>query len=156
MNFHPKIAFGFSDKGLPLSEKFSLGGKNSFFGLYSEELKGDKMILLNLGFRVNFLKRFYLTLRYDWGDAWTRLREIKWEKVEQGVGVGLSLATPLGPIEFYYGKAKGKKEKIYMQAGLELVKRYAPLAKENEPYEWGSETTVAPWVIYVLKELSQH
>jgi len=119
-NFHPKIAFGMSDKGLPLSEKFTLGGKDNFFGLYSEELKGEKMILLNLGFRVNFLKRFYLTLRYDWGDAWTKLKEIKWENVEQGVGVGLSLATPLGPIEFFYGKAKGKEEKIYMQAGLEF------------------------------------
>lgn len=119
-NFHPKIAFGMSDKGLPLSEKFTLGGKNSFFGLHSEELKGDKMILLNLDFRVNFLKRFYLTLRYDWGDAWSKLREIKWEKMEQGIGVGLSLATPLGPIEFFYGKAKGKEEKIYMQVGLEF------------------------------------
>jgi len=119
-NFHPKIAFGMSDKGLPLSEKFALGGKDNFFGLYSEELRGDKMILLNLGFRVNFLKRFYLTLRYDWGDAWSKLKEIKWEKVEQGVGVGLSLATPLGPIEFFYGKAKGKEEKLYMQAGLEF------------------------------------
>jgi outer membrane protein assembly factor BamA len=119
-NFHPKVAFGYSDKGLPLSEKFTLGGKNNFFGLHSEELKGDKMILLNLGFRVNFLKRFYLTLRYDWGDTWSKLREIKWEKMEQGIGVGLSLATPLGPIEFFYGKAKGKEEKIYLQAGLEF------------------------------------
>jgi outer membrane protein assembly factor BamA len=119
-NFHPKVAFGFSDNGLPLSEKFTLGGKDNFFGLYSEELKGDKMILLNLGFRVNFLKRFYLILRYDWGDAWSKLNEIKWEKVEQGIGVGLSLATPIGPIELFYGKAKGKEEKIYMQAGLEF------------------------------------
>ncbi len=119
-NFHPKVSFGFSDKGLPLSEKFTLGGKDNFFGLYSEELKGDKMILLNLGFRVNFLKRLYLTLRYDWGDAWSKLGEIKWEKAEQGIGVGFSLATPLGPIEFFYGKAKGKEEKIYMQAGLEF------------------------------------
>jgi NTE family protein len=120
LNFHPKVAFGYSDKGLPLSEKFTLGGKNNFFGLHSEELKGDKMILLNLGLRVNFLKKFYLTLRYDWGDAWSKLREIKWEKMEQGIGVGLSLATPLGPIEFFYGKAKGKEEKIYLQAGLEF------------------------------------
>ncbi len=118
--FHPKIAFGMSNKGLPLSEKFTLGGKNNFIGLYSEELKGDKMILLNLGFRMSFLKRLYLTLRYDWGDVWTKLREIKWEKMEQGVGVGLSVATPLGPIEFFYGKAKGKEEKLYMQAGLEF------------------------------------
>jgi SAM-dependent methyltransferase len=42
---------------------------------------------------------------------------------------------------------------VYRHAGLELVKKFAPLARASEPYEWVSETKVAPWVIYVLKEL---
>jgi hypothetical protein len=33
-----------------------------------------------------------------------------------------------------------------------LIKTYKPLGKENEPYEWVNETTIAPWVIYVLKK----
>lgn len=40
---------------------------------------------------------------------------------------------------------------VYQLAGLEIVETYRPLAKEGEPYEWGSETRVAPWVIYVLR-----
>lgn len=43
-------------------------------------------------------------------------------------------------------------KKTYMKAGLELVKTYKPLAKENEPFKWVNETRIAPWVIYVLKK----
>lgn len=39
----------------------------------------------------------------------------------------------------------------YRRTGLELVKTYKPLAKEDEPYEWINEKKIAPWVIYVLK-----
>ncbi len=39
---------------------------------------------------------------------------------------------------------------IYQQAGLEVVSMYKPLATSAEPYNWVSETTIAPWVIYVL------
>ena len=40
---------------------------------------------------------------------------------------------------------------VYGLGGLELVKTYRPLAKENEPYKWVNETRIAPWVIYVLR-----
>jgi ubiquinone/menaquinone biosynthesis C-methylase UbiE len=42
-------------------------------------------------------------------------------------------------------------QETFKRAGLELVKTYRPLAKEDEPYEWVNETRIAPWVIYVLK-----
>jgi len=40
---------------------------------------------------------------------------------------------------------------VYRNAGLHLVATYKPLATGDEPYPWVSETTIAPWVIYVLK-----
>jgi hypothetical protein len=40
---------------------------------------------------------------------------------------------------------------IYEQCGLEIVEIYKPLAHGDEPYEWVSETRIAPWVIYVLR-----
>lgn len=40
----------------------------------------------------------------------------------------------------------------YKRAGLEPIKTYKPLAKPTEPYKWVNETTIAPWVIYVLKK----
>jgi ubiquinone/menaquinone biosynthesis C-methylase UbiE len=39
----------------------------------------------------------------------------------------------------------------YRRAGLQIIKVYKPLAREDEPYEWVNETKIAPWVIYVLK-----
>lgn len=40
---------------------------------------------------------------------------------------------------------------VYELAGVEIVKTYRPLAKEDEPYKWVNETRIAPWVIYVLR-----
>ena len=40
----------------------------------------------------------------------------------------------------------------FRKAALELVKTYKPLAKEKEPYKWVNETTIAPWVIYLLRK----
>ena len=39
---------------------------------------------------------------------------------------------------------------VYERAGLLLIKTYRPLAKQSELYSWVNETTIAPWVIYVL------
>lgn len=41
-------------------------------------------------------------------------------------------------------------KKIFKKAGLELVKTYKPLARESDTYKWVSETSIAPWTIYVL------
>lgn len=43
-------------------------------------------------------------------------------------------------------------KKVFNQARLKVVQIYKPLAKGTEPYEWISETKIAPWVIYVLKK----
>jgi SAM-dependent methyltransferase len=40
---------------------------------------------------------------------------------------------------------------VYEKARLAPVKTYRPLGLDNEPYSWISETTIAPWTIYVLK-----
>lgn len=40
---------------------------------------------------------------------------------------------------------------VYKTAGLEVVKIYKPLGREDEPFKWINETKISPWVIYVLK-----
>ncbi|MBK8127713.1 MAG: hypothetical protein IPK53_01875 [bacterium] len=39
---------------------------------------------------------------------------------------------------------------LYAQAGLQVLELHRPLGKPEEPFAWKSETTVAPWTIYVL------
>lgn len=41
---------------------------------------------------------------------------------------------------------------LYKEAGLEVAEICKPLGKPDEPYEWISETTLAPWIIYVLRK----
>jgi SAM-dependent methyltransferase len=41
--------------------------------------------------------------------------------------------------------------RLFAASGLELVAEYRPLGRDDEPYAWVSETSVAPWFIYVLK-----
>jgi len=41
---------------------------------------------------------------------------------------------------------------VYYESGLVEVEKREPPAVGDEPYEWINETTIAPWVIYVLKK----
>jgi SAM-dependent methyltransferase len=41
---------------------------------------------------------------------------------------------------------------LYAEAGLELVEAARPLGREDEAMAWVSETSIAPWAIYVLKK----
>lgn len=40
---------------------------------------------------------------------------------------------------------------VYRRAGLTVVARHQPLATDDEPHEWVSETEIPPWTIYVLR-----
>jgi SAM-dependent methyltransferase len=40
---------------------------------------------------------------------------------------------------------------VFRRAGLEVVATERPLGRGDEPFAWVSETTIAPWVIYVLR-----
>jgi NTE family protein len=117
VNFHPKIAIGASDGTLPISEKFTLGGWDSLYGLFSEELVGDKVFVGSLGLRFRFFRRWYWTVRYDVGRVWSRLESIKFKNLKHGVGSSLALDTPLGPLEFAYGVATDEWDKFYFRFG---------------------------------------
>jgi hypothetical protein len=41
---------------------------------------------------------------------------------------------------------------LVVASDLDLVAHYSPLGREDEPYEWLSETSIAPWVIYVMRK----
>ena len=39
---------------------------------------------------------------------------------------------------------------VYRRVGLEVIRTYRPLGREDEPYPWINETSVAPRTVYVL------
>ena len=117
-NYHPRVAVGICRRGLPPSEKFYMGGMDSFAGYRESELSGEKMFVLNQELRLKLPLRFYLTGRLDYGDIYVTADDIKPEKFRSGFGVTLSFDSPLGPFDFGYGGGTSKKERVYFSAGL--------------------------------------
>ncbi len=107
--FSPRFEIGFADKTLPLSEQFSLGGQNSFFGMRENEFRGRQVFLASLEYRYELpFKIFfdtYIKLRYDIGSMWDKQEEIRFKDLRHGIGATLSFDTPIGPADFSVGKS---------------------------------------------------
>mgnify|MGYP001367860065 FL=1 len=105
----PKISFGFADKTLPLSEQYSLGGQESFYGMNYSEYRGRQIFLTSLMYRYKlpFTIFFdtYLKLRYDLGNTWAEQEQIKFKDLRHGIGFAISFDTPIGPAEFAVGRS---------------------------------------------------
>lgn len=120
LNFHPRLAVGWtdSDNPVPLSERFYIGGMDSFYGYHTDEMHGDKMILGNLEFRYKLPYRFYALARFDLGDVYPSADHIKLQNLRSGIGIALSFDSPLGPITTAYGRSDSDHERFYFSAGL--------------------------------------
>jgi NTE family protein len=118
LNYHPKLAVGLSRSGLPVSEKFYLGGLHSFAGFRTDQLSGDKVIAMSHEFRIKLPLRLYLSLRYDIGDVYGGADNIKLNDLRHGFGVTAAFDSPIGPFEFGYGVATDGFERYYLNIGL--------------------------------------
>lgn len=120
----PKIGFGFADKTLPLSEHYSLGGQESFFGMHENEYRGRQILIASLMYRYKlpFLIFFdtYLKLRYDIGSSWPEQENIRFKDLRHGIGGSIAFDTPIGPAEFAVGRSF-------------LLRKDLP----NNPISWG-------------------
>jgi NTE family protein len=106
---HPRFVLGVADEGLPLSEQFSLGGQNTFFGFREDNSRGRQLLLASLEYQYRLpLKLFfdtYFKARYDLGAVWPQAAEMNLNTFTHGIGVTLGFDTPIGPAEFSVGKA---------------------------------------------------
>ncbi len=88
---------------------------------------------------------------HEWASFSTRdFPENKMAKSGDKVKIIITEIDDKRPVEDVVWSDEAYRE-VYGLGGLELVKTYRPLAKENEPYKWVNETRIAPWVIYVLR-----
>ncbi|MCK9409218.1 MAG: BamA/TamA family outer membrane protein, partial [Bacteroidetes bacterium] len=106
---HPKLIVGFGDQTLPLTQHFSLGGEDSFFGLREYDARGRQIFLTSLEFRTRFPFKLvwdtYFRLRYDFGSIWPQREDIRIRDFHHGIGGILSLDTPAGPINVSVGRS---------------------------------------------------
>lgn len=108
-NLNARFVLGFGDETLPLSQQFSFGGQNHFFGFRDSEYRGRQVFLSSLEYRYTLpVKLFfdsYLKFRYDLGSVWSQREQIRFKDLRHGLGLSLSLDTPIGPAEFAIGKS---------------------------------------------------
>ena len=106
---HARIRFGFADETLPITEQFSLGGQDNFYGLREDNNRGRQLLLASLEYRYHSpVKVFfdtYLSVRYDLGSLWTTPSEVRLVDLRHGIGGALALDTPIGPVEFALGQS---------------------------------------------------
>jgi NTE family protein len=119
-NFHPKASVGLSKDGLPVYDRFYLGGTRSFIGYRTDQLYGDKYFVTNLELRFGPIYRFYLSARYDMGEVFGRFEELRFKNLRHSFGFSLALDTPLGPFSFAYGRAEGKFDNLYLNLGYDF------------------------------------
>lgn len=105
----PRITMGFADKTLPLSEQYSIGGQNSFFGMRENEFRGRQIFIASLEYRyklpVKIFFETYFKVRYDLGSAWDEQEQIRFKDLRHGLGATLSFDTPIGPADFSIGRS---------------------------------------------------
>lgn len=104
-----KFVLGFADETLPLSQQYTLGGQNSFFGYRENEYRGRQIFVASLEYRyfIPFRLFFdsYVKVRYDLGSIWASKQEIRFKDLKHGIGTTLSLDTPIGPADFSVGRS---------------------------------------------------
>ena len=107
-NLRPKLVFGFADKTTPIQDMFSMGGQNSFFGMFQDELRGNQIFTASLEYRFNSpVKLFfdtYFKFRYDLGRVWENTEAVRFKDLRHGIGATLAFNTPIGEASFSAGK----------------------------------------------------
>ena len=106
---HPKFMVGVADATLPLSEEFSLGGQQNFFGYREDDSRGRQLLVASLEYQyklpISIFFDTYFKARYDLGAVWENTEEMHLANFKHGVGITLGLDTPIGPADFSLGRS---------------------------------------------------
>jgi NTE family protein len=119
INFHPRFSLGLSSNFMPYFDEFTLGGYQNFIGLFEDEILGDKMFSGEIAFRYNLPGPFHLHLKYDMGNIWNKLENIRFSEMRYSAGAGLSMKSFLGPISVWYGRTTNGLDALYISAGYD-------------------------------------
>jgi NTE family protein len=119
INFHPRFSLGLSSNFMPYFDEFRLGGYQNFIGLFEDEILGDKMFSGELAFRYSLPGPFHFHLKYNMGNIWNRLENIRFSEMKYSAGAGLSMKSFLGPISVWYGRTTNGLDALYISAGYD-------------------------------------
>lgn len=117
-NFHPGFSLGLSSNFMPYFDEFTLGGYRNFPGLFEDEILGDKLFLGSIAFRYDIPGPFFVHLKFDAGNIWSKLQNIRLSDLRYSSGVGISMKSPLGPMAVWYGRTTRGSDALYINIGF--------------------------------------
>ncbi len=111
---------------LPTYEDYLFGGPDSFMGYEREELRGDQIAILRLGYRYKLLdlplglgRGAYVTLVFNTGNIWDSLDDLENNlRLRYGGSLGFALNTIIGPIYLDFGIGDEGRRQVYFSAGF--------------------------------------
>lgn len=109
--FQTKVFAGFG-KELPIYKFFYLGGKEDFWGVNYEQLTVNEIVSLTFKYGMNLGRNFRPSVGFSFSPHY-RFNYKNLHRTGKnlfGVGIGLSIFTPLGPLEFVISNGE---ENIY-------------------------------------------
>ena len=113
---------GFIQGDAPYSQLFTLGGADSLRGYEDDQFRGKYMYNATLEFRFPIVKKVSGVLFTDIGDTWDA-PNVTWYNSKKtfnyGVGAGIRVTTPIGPVKLDYGVGK-HKNKFHFSFGTQF------------------------------------
>jgi outer membrane protein insertion porin family len=109
-----RLTGGITSGTVLFSEQFFVGGAETLRGYREDRFWGDRMILLNSEYRMPMGKSLTGVAFADYGDAWKQVDNLTITnahffqhdsfKPNLGVGIGIRVVTPIGPLRLDYGR----------------------------------------------------
>ncbi len=114
-----RLKTGFADtyddtEVVPIFERFFAGGSRSIRG-YNERkvgpiddatedpIGGESLLVGNIEYTIPLVDFMKLAAFYDFGNVWKNVSDFGSGELKSGVGLGLRIRTPIGPVSLDYG-----------------------------------------------------
>ncbi len=117
VNLTGRLLYGYSSSTLPIYDQFRVGGPELVPGLARDELWGNQALAASGELGIDFASVARLYGRLGAGGVWQRRTDISVETTIVGGGLGLTVATPIGPLQLDYGWAEGNRNRFYIAIG---------------------------------------